>query len=533
MFPDIAGRERPFAKAVGHVEDLMGANSSVLSVVTCIPGEKMRKAPEGDEDAMGLEVPMRQAEALHVGPDVPPSDRSGSQPAVAQLPIDISLRVSMALSSGIARLSDLCAFSGCCRELWRGLQGVEHPLWNHKLDSILGEGRWANGSPFAIETLIQPRQQCILLLIAARLLQSVLTSCDWLALFDCWAVLSAAGISSIGDLAVALHALLAWQDQSLTPQALHWLWNIAATGVEPWKGSSRPEPEVVRLDRLRCWLRDHVTPAIVPWHERGAFKVHGSYDGVFDWPAQELFARFIGRTAAMVLFAAECASPSRSPSGLGSVVSLEELLAAVETVLRQGDDHGLRLRAFALMLLARCAEQRQSEAASLSMPGAGAPKSRKRWEGHAVSWTPLAERPPPGGAGEVLESLRFSELRVEGEWLHTQHGELVETRTGARRTVQLDAKMEWPQVDCFMGYWMDQRSLQVLPARAFALDTRCGGLRRWVANKLRVPSCAEERVSKEETVVSVMEFFGIVGEPRGEILRCFHLRYCGEGSSGA
>lgn len=510
----------------------MGSGNSTLPAAFCFPDVDVRKRSDEDQDLANFEVPVPLEKRLHMGLDVPCSDHSTPQPAVAQLPVDISLRVAMALVSGLAPLADLCTFSACCRELWRGLQAGEHPLWTHKLDFILGNGRWGSGSPFASKTLVHPRRQCILLLVTARLLQSVLTSCDWLALFDCGAVLSAAGINGIGDLAVALNAILAWQGQSLTLQALHWLWNIAAAGVEPWKGTSRPEPEVIRLDRLRRWLRDHVTPAIVPWHAQGAFRVHGSYEDVFDSHTQVLFTRFISSTAALVLLAAECASPSQSPSGLGSVVSLEEMLAAVEAVLRQREDHSLRLRTFALMLLARCTEKPQMEAVSVPVRGTHAPKSQRQWEGHAVSWTPVGARPLPGGAGEVLESLWFSELCVEGEWLHTQHGGLLEPRTGVRRTIQLDAKMAWQQADCFMGYWMDLHSQKALPARVFALDTRCGGLRRWVAHKLPLPSCTGEGVSEvEHKHIGAAEFFGVIGEPSGEILRCFHLRARrGEGS---
>mmetsp|Transcript_1345 Transcript_1345/g.3868 ORF Transcript_1345/g.3868 Transcript_1345/m.3868 type:complete len:503 (-) Transcript_1345:205-1713(-) len=454
-----------------------------------------------------------------------------SRPAtIVLLPPDAHLRIAWAVAAGRARMTEACAFSMTCSELFSVLQEPHHRLWAWKVGSILSVGKSGSSSR---TNSITPRLLCISLLIVGRLLQSALTNCDWLALFDVSEVLLSVGLSShqagqgaapAAPFFVTLRALLGAQCQPPTPQALRWLWDLAIRRERPWSGASRPTAEVVHLDGLRGWLHRHVAASILPWHKLKAFRLDSSYDGLFPQEAQDTFAGAVGCTAAALLFVAECL-PMPSDACVEAVVSSAELVAAVEAVSRCREDSIARSCSLTLLLLARCL--RLCDLLGPREYDAG----RGGWHGITVSWLPDANpRPEASAEGRhlpedlvstgVAERLSFPELQVDQRWIHSQHGSRQHAggSTAERVTAQMDARFD-SQEGCYLGHWIEHDGSEPLPLRAFPFAVLHEGLREWVA--LRAGRGITTKAAS--TTGLVRELFGMAGGRSGEVLRCFHL----------
>lgn len=443
---------------------------------------------------------------------------------------EVHLEITWTMVAGVApaSMADACALSASCSELSSRLQDMHSQLWVRKLDCILGKHSWVKYSPQSLGHKVAPRQLCIWLLAAARLLRNALTCCDWLALVDALEVLATAGIGTARLLVPVLQSLVWMQEQPSTLQALQWLWDLAVGRARPWSGFARPTAEVVQLDRLRQWLHEYTSPAILPWHELELFRQNASFDGVFPQATQDLFTERVSRAAAFMLLVTEC-SPPPLDGGLGMIVSTAELASAVQAASCREGDAISYLWACSLLLLARCLRSQLSAARTDTELSSGG------WHGISLSWQPtqmplgqvglsLSDPLPPAPsliAGGGVELLHFPELYVDRWWMHTQHG----TRgllDGGRpqATVQFDVRLD-PRAGYFLGSWIEYGGAKPLPARVFALSAWSKGLREWMS-----PTSLARDIRDQALDGNMVELFGVAGSATSEMIRCFHLSRC-------
>lgn len=469
-----------------------------------------------------------------------------------RLPVDVHLGIAWAIAAGSASMADVYALGTACWELSSCLRDSHHQLWIRKADVILGGSGLGSGM-----LPLSPRQVCIRLLVVGRLLQSALTSCDWLALFDASEVLISTnllgreawrGANVTAQLVLMHRVLVRLHGQPPTLQALQWLLDLATGRERPWSGASRPGDEVIGLDRLREWLHLHVSVSILPWHRLEAFRLDASYDGLFPRHVWGGLAGRVRHAAAALLLAVECAPPPPD-GGLQAVAPLAELAVGVEWALRcEGREDAQRFWAPGLLLLARCLQllqRRNGMVAVWEDLGAEAEAADAfirvpvrqycgSWHGVAVAWQPAAAVEADGAAWpqplpehqvtpEAVEALMFPRLFLDERWLHSQHGKRgpLGGSQASRQvaTVQVDARFN-RQMGCFVGHWIEYGiSSTPLPVRAFPLGAGCGGLREWMKPFVSVVISVDGQVSPDE----VTELFGVAGGVTGDILRCFHL----------
>jgi len=493
-------------------------------------------------------LPIRELEAQHAAlrASLRIHNDKTERPPLVKTSLELRLRIVWVLVAGTYQLTDFVALSSTCFEIRHCFMSPAFPVWRHKLDELMGPGKWGVTCPCPLGNGRDPRSICIRFLVALRLLHSALTTCDWLALYDLSELLKVAGVRVAALVVSCIIVLLEQQECAPTLQAIQWLWDLAGKRSMPWKMHARKLADANKLDNIRAWLHRNVSPSIKP---RSMIEIDSVFPSIYTNLLENDFSSRISSLSSFLLLATEFRANLGSEHGIHTVFSVSDLALFVEVALRDQGFHNTdtdteaakaptapEVWALLLTLLVRCHHlqelQTNDTRTQFSRDGEnqGTKSSTSGWHGVTISWQPVlfgrsgpsvhahtvhdfmqVERlpPPPRLSSIDVKDLDFPDFLCETKWVHGQQGHMRVRHAGLLRedsTARLDARYD-TTAQCFVGHWIEQGMYRPMTMRAFNLFQPNLNLSSWM--------CSSR--------VGAPELFGVAWDSEGVLVRCFHL----------